>query len=117
MEGHQSNIQAAHFSTDKVWKPLRSVKLAVQNKMRWNNNGDKEVPIHTYASSLGGDTSSKVLALRLSHLVDGSRLEAIELAEGRSLRRKTWIKRERMSQDVNFFEHIVLPTSIETIQQ
>jgi hypothetical protein len=54
--------------------------------------GDKEVPIHTYASSLSGDTSSKVLAFRLSHLVDGSRLEAIEFAKGRSLQRKTWIK-------------------------
>lgn len=75
------------------------------------------MPIHTYASSLGGDTSSKVLALRLSHLVDGSRLEAIELAEGRSLRRKTWIKRERMSQDVDFFKHIVLLISIKTIEQ
>jgi hypothetical protein len=44
--------------------------------------GDKEVPIDTYASSLSGDTSSKVLALGLSHLVDGSRFEASEFTAG-----------------------------------
>lgn len=46
----------------------------------------------TYAGSLGGDAANKVLALALSHLVDGGRLEAVELAESGGLqkRRDMW---------------------------
>ena len=42
----------------------------------------------TYGGSLGGNATSEVLALSLAHLVDGSGLEAIELAESGGLQKR-----------------------------